>query len=165
MNVYYERLATDLGLVDGELRDRVHVPMTYDTGKVALDYVKGQADFVGHTATMHAIKLAQTAEVLVSLSDFRRVNWRGREVGRPLKLGAVSINNMPPLPEPTRPLEGYLLHLSAEGTVALHGLVLPNQLVELGAPETGYSHLAASAVSEVVYARVSLQRHQALGVV
>lgn len=165
MNVYYERLAADLEFVNGELRDRVHVPMTYDTGKVAFDYVQGQADFVEHTAAMHAIKLAQSAEVMVSLSDFRRVNPKVREVGCPLKLGAVSINNMPPLPEPSRPLDGYLLHLSGEGAVALHGLVLPNQLVELGAPETGYSHLAAYAVSEAVYKRVTPQRHQALGVV
>lgn len=165
MSVYYERLATDLGLVDGELRDRVHVPMTYDTGKVALDYVKGQADFVGHTAAMHAVKLQDAAEVLVSLSDFRRVSRKGREVGRPLKLGAMSINNMPPLPEPGRPLDGYLLHLSSDGIVTLHGLVMPIQLVELGAPETGYPSLAAYAVSEAVYKRVTPQRHQALGVV
>lgn len=149
-NLDYSILARHLGEFGGEFHERVHVPMTLDTVKVAFDYCRGQADMQGHTAELHAIHMEEPDLVLLSLTSFRKIGKRGREVGKPLKLGAVSIKNEAPMPEPAVRVDGYLMSVPERGPISMAGLVAPDTIVKLEGFEPEYGVVAVSGFTDAI---------------
>lgn len=158
----YDILTRKLAEAGGEFRERVHVPMTLDTRKVAFGYFDGQADMKGHSADMQVVHLESESVAILSLNDFRKIGRRGKEVGAPLKLGAISVRYSEPFPEPAEQLDGYALVLSSSGQEELTGLAGDDRFIPLEGIDATQTCLIVNGFLEAIDHHLMARKHRQL---